>query len=148
MAGVAFATNPDQTIENLIDAVYEGNSDIILESLSTETISMFDMILLMVKSQPEEAATDLSGQLGVEITPDELLTWTASDFIDAFIQSPEFIAELPPRVDLEVSGFEIDGENCVVFINLSGEPETLEVGMVKDGNSWKLAQDILESGMM
>ncbi len=148
LAGAAFATNPDEAFENLIDAVYEGDSQVILESLSTETVAMFDMVLVMVKSQPEEAAIELSETLGVEITVDELLEWTPSDFIDAFILSPEFVSELPPREDFEVSGFEVDGDNSIVFITLAGETEILEVSMVKDGSSWKLAQDVLESFVM
>lgn len=147
-AGAAFATNPDQAFENLIDAVYEGDSQVVLESLSTETIAMCDMILLMVKSQPEAAATDLSETLGVEITVDDVLEWTASDFIDAFILSSEFISELPPREDFEVSGFEADGDNSVVFIALAGEPEIFEISMVKDGDCWKLAHSVLDSFVM
>jgi len=148
ISGTLFANNPDQALNNLIDAVYEGDSEVIINSLSDESIAMIDMVIMMIKAQPEEAALELSLEVGEEVTTEDILSWTAADFIDLFILSPEFISELPPRGDIDVTGYEIEGDYATVTVSLEGEEETLDVLMIKAENTWKIDNSLLESGMM
>ncbi len=148
IAGSLFAENPDQVIDNMVDAVYSGNSQGLLDGLSSESIAMIDMVIMMMKTQPEEVAADLSEETGLDITVDDVLSWSVTDFIDAFILSPGFVAELPPRGAIDVSGYEIEGETAVVFVDFEGEEETIEIDMMKSGDSWKIAQSFLDSGVL
>ena len=148
ISGTLFANNPEQALDNLIDAVYDGDSEVIISSLSDESVAMIDMIIMMVKAQPEEAALDLAEQTGEEVTAEDILNWTAADFIDLFILSPEFTEELPPRGDIGIAGYEIEGDYATVTVTLEGEEETLDILMIKAGNSWKIDNSLLESGMM
>ena len=148
ISGTLFANNPDQALNNLIDAVYEGDSETIINSLTDESIAMIDMVIMMVKAQPEQAALELSEEIGEEVTAEDILGWTATDFLDLFILSPEFINELPPRGDIDVAGYEIEGDYATVTVSLEGEEETLDVLMIKAENTWKIDNSLLESGMM
>ncbi len=148
ISGTLFANNPDQALNNLIDAVYSGDSETIINSLTDESIAMIDMVIMMIKAQPEETALEFSEETGQEVTAEDILSWTAADFIDLFILSPEFINELPPRGNIDVAGYEIEGDYATVTVSLEGEEETLDILMIKAGNTWKIDNSLLESGMM
>lgn len=148
LAGTTFANNPAEALDNLIDAIYERDSGVIINSLTDESVAMLDMVLMMVKAQPEEVAIELSEEIGIEITPEEVISMTAADFIELFILSPDFIAELPSRNDISVSDYEIEGDYATVSVSLEGEVETVDVLMLKVGDTWKIAHSLLESAMM
>ena len=148
ITGTLFANNPDQALNNLIDAVYEGDSELIINSLTDESIEMIDLFIMIVQVQPEETAIELSLETGKEVNAEDILNWTAVDFIDLFILSPDFINELPARGEIDVTGYEIEGDYATVIVNFEDEEETLDVLMVKIGDTWKIDNSLLQSGMM
>lgn len=145
LAGVIISNEPGEAFENLMDAFYEGDAEGVEASLSSSSIDMINMILIMVKIQPDQAATELSQKLQIALTGEELVNWTATDFIDALINAPGITQGFPPKEDIEVSGFDIQGDTSTVFLIVSNYPEEIEIAMIREGNDWKLGESMVQS---
>jgi len=145
MAGVCYANTPENAFEELLDALYSGNAEGLYSSLSTESVAMLNMMLLMVKAQPEQAAAEISSELGIEITGEELAGWTAMDLVSTVLSAPGFTAQFPPRDDIAVLNCSVSGDSSTVFFTVADIPETFELLLVKQGDSWKLDQSVIQA---
>ena len=145
LTGSVFANNPDQAFNILVDAMYAGDAESFSDCLSTESVALIDMMLMMVKFKPEEAAVEISSELGLDVSAEDILNWTSTDLIGTVLSSPRFLAELPSREDIVVSGFEINGDSSVVTFNLPDLPQPFEIAMVKNGEDWKLDQSVIQA---
>jgi hypothetical protein len=142
--GTALAETPGEAFEELLDAVYEGDAAAVGERLSTETLMMLDMVVTMIKLQPGEAAAEFSEELGTEISADQIMEWTSMDFIGAVILSPGFLEELPPREQIGVSHFEIEGDSCTVYVSVQGAPQPFGMVMELEDDQWKLSENLIQ----
>lgn len=145
LTGLPAAETPDEAFETLMDAFYEGDAMVVESCLSSGSLEMIDMMLVMVKIQPDLAAAELSEGLQIPLTGQELMNWTATDFIDAMINSPGIRDDLPPRGDIVVSGCDVQGDTGVVYLQVEDYPEAFPVAMVLEGNGWKLSQELIQS---
>ncbi len=144
-AGTVHAGSPEQAFNNLVDAMYAGDAEEFSDCLSTESVAMIDMMLMMVRLKPEEAAVEISGKLGMDITAEDIASWTSIDLISTVLSSPRFLSELPPREDIVVSGYQITGDSSVVSFNLADLPQPFEILMVRNGEDWKLDQSVIQA---
>lgn len=143
--GVAMSNEPGEAFENLVDAFYEGDACGVEAGLSSNSINLINMILMMVKMQPEQAAIEFSQKFQIALTGEELVNWTSIDFIDALINAPGITEDLPSREDIEICGFDIEGENSIVFLKVTDYPDEIEIAMVLEGNNWKLSGNLIQS---
>ncbi len=145
LAGSLLANNPEQAFNQILDTVYSGDADGFKECLSTESVALIDMMLVMVKMKPEEAAVEISNELGVDISEEELINWTSDDLLSTVLSAPGFISELPARQDIVVSGIETDGDSSMVSFGITDYPGPFQLLLVKNGNDWKLDQGVIQS---
>jgi len=145
ITGALLAESPEEAFVELIDAFYEGDAYIVESGLSSSSLEMIDMMLMMVKMQPDQAAAELSEGLQVPVTGAELVNWTATDFIDIFINSPGIKDELPPREDIAVTGSEVNGDTGVVYLTVMDYPEAIPIAMVLECDGWKLSDEVVGS---
>jgi len=147
ISGSAFAMDPDQAFDNLIDAMYQGNAEVLMSYLSTESLDLIDFILVVLKMEPAENIAEYAEDLDLELTVEEIEGWASVDFVEEFITAQVFINELPPRENLLSSGFEVQGDSSIVFVNY----DSLAPGrilMVKEEGNWKLDQKVIGSFMI
>ena len=140
----AFAETPEEAFNDLLDAVYSGDAEGVTERLSTGTLAMLDMVVAMIRLQPGEAAEEFSHELGTDITPGEIMNWTAADFIDAVILSPGFIDELPPRDQIAISHCVVNGDSSTVFLSVAGISDQFGMAMVLEDDSWRLSENLIQ----
>jgi hypothetical protein len=145
LAAAAFSNEPDEAFTDLIDAFYDGDACGVEDGLSSNSINMIDMMLMMIKMQPDEAAAEISEELQIAVTGEDLVNWTSTDFIDVLINSPYVIDEIPPRGDIDVTGFDIRGDSGIVYLKVAEYTEVFEISMVREGNDWKLDEGLLNS---
>jgi hypothetical protein len=145
LAGVVMSNEPGEAFENLMDAFYEGDAEGVEAGLSSNSIDLINMILMMVKIQPAQAAVELSQEFQIALTGEELVNWTATDFIDALINAPRVTDGFPPKEDIEVSGYDIQGDTSTVFLIVSNYPEEIEIAMIYEGNDWKLDESMVQT---
>jgi hypothetical protein len=143
LSGIASAETPEEAFEDLMDAVYEGDAAGVAGKVSSSTLSMIDFFLTMIKLRPEQVVTRFSEDLGTELTVEDLLEWEAVDFIDAVISSPGFREELPPRDEVAITHFEVNGDSCTVFLAISGMSEPFGMEMIREGDDWKLRENLM-----
>ncbi len=143
--GVVMSNEPVDAFTSLIDAFYEGDAACVENGLSSDSIEMINMMLMMIRMQPAQAAAELSEEFQIALTGPELMNWTSTDFIYAFINAPGIIEDLPAREDIEISGFDIQGDSSTVFLKVADYPDEFEVAMVREGNDWKLGDNLLQS---
>ena len=103
------------------------------------------MMLMMLRLKPEEAAVEISSELGIDISVEDISSWTSIDLIDTVLSSPRFLAELPPRENIVVSGYEINGDSSIVSFNLTDLPQPFEILMIKNGELWKLDHSVIQA---
>ncbi len=144
LAGTIMSDEPGEAFEDLMDAFYEGDACGVEAVLSSNSIGMLNMMMMMVKMKPDQAATEISLELEIAVTGEELVNWTTTDFIDAFINSPGIADKFPPREDIEVTGCDIRGDSSTVFLRVSDYPETVEIAMIREGDGWKLSESIVQ----
>ncbi len=109
-ATTCFAGTPEAAFESLVDAIYAGDAQEFSTFLSAESAGMVSMILMMLKADPEQAAADISAELGVEVTAEEISGWSSADLLAMVLSAPGFIAEFPPRESIHVSGSTVNGD--------------------------------------
>ena len=95
-----------------------------------------DVQLVAIKENPEMSVTYFA-TMGVEATADEIADWTSQDLLAAFFGSPGMVEELGDKLDMEVTGSEIEGSEAVVFITTADGDEK-EIDMVLEDGVWKL----------
>lgn len=147
VAGLGIAETPEQAFDTLVNALYTADAEGLYSCLSNESVAMLNMMLLMVKADPEAAAEQISCELGTEVTAAEISGWSAMDLISTVLSAPGFIEEFPPRDDILVTGSQVTGDSCVVFFTLAGLDQELEMLMVKQEGSWKLDQSVIQAEM-
>ena len=147
LAGTLLGNNPEQAFNNLVDTMYSGDAVGFRSCLSEESVAMIDMMLMMVRMNSEEAAVEISNELEIEITAEEISMWSSTDMINTVLSSPRFLAELPPREDIVVSGYEITGDSSIVSFNLAELPQPFEILLIKNGSDWKLDQSVIQAEM-
>ncbi len=145
---LALAETPEEAFEDLLDAVYEGDADAVAERLSSQTMAMLDMVVAMIKFQPAEVAAEFSEELGITLNAEDIMDWTTTDFVDAVILSPGFIEELPSRDEIAISHFEIQGDSSTVFLTVSGISQPFGMAMIREGDTWKLSENLIQSPLM
>ncbi|MCK5116564.1 MAG: hypothetical protein KAR44_08175 [Candidatus Aegiribacteria sp.] len=145
LAGAVMSNEPGEALENLVDAFYEGDACGVEACLSSNSINMLNMMLVMVKMQPDQAAAEISAELEIALTGDELRNWTTTDFIYVLISAPGITDQLPERENIEVSSCDIQGDSSTVFLNISDYPEEIPIAMVLEGDDWKLGESFLQS---
>jgi len=144
----ALAETPEEAFEDLLDAVYEGDADAVAEHLSSQTMAMLDMVVAMIKFQPAEVAVEFSEELGLTLSAEDIMDWTTTDFVDAVILSPGFIEELPARDEIAISHFEIQGDSSTVFLTVSGISQPFGMAMIREGDTWKLSENLIQSPLL
>ena len=144
LAGAVISNEPGEALENLMDAFYEGDAFVVEAGLSSNSINMLSMMLMMVQMQPDQAAAEISVELEIALTGEELVNWTTNDFIYAFINAPAITDKLPLREEIEVSGCDIQGDCSTVFLSVCDYPEVVEIAMVLEGDDWKLSESIVQ----
>lgn len=147
LAGSVLAEEPDQAFDTMIDAMYQGDAQGLMDCLSTESLGLIDFVLMMLKMEPEESIAEISSELGFDITVEDINGWTSADLVEVVITAQVFVDELPPREELASDGFEIRGDSSTVFVDYGSSPP-LQILMVKEGESWKLDQSEIGSYMM
>ena len=145
---LALAETPEEAFEDLLDAVYEGDADAVAERLSSQTMAMLDMVVTMIKFQPAEVAVEFSEELGITLNAEDIMDWTTTDFVDTVILSPGFIEELPSRDEITISHFEIQGDSSTVFLTVSGISQPFGMAMIREGDTWKLSENLIQSPLM
>ncbi len=143
--GTMAADAPDESFEILMDAFYAGDASVVEAHLSAEALQMIEMMLVMVKMQPDQAAAEISQELQIALTGEELMNWTAIEFIDALINSPGIREEMPAREDIQVSGCDVDGDTGTVYLTVLDYPERFEIEMIRENDGWKLAENLISS---
>ena len=143
--GLLIADSPDQAFNQILDAVYSEDVDSFRECLSTESTALIDMMLVMVKMKPEEAAIEVSNQLGIDVSEEELMSWTSRDLLSTVLSAPGFVSELPAREDIALYGYETSGDSSMVSFTMADYPGTFQLLLVKNGNDWKLDQSVIQS---
>jgi len=145
LAGMVMSNEPGEAFENLVDSFYEGDASGVEAGLSNNSLDMINMMLMMIKMQPEQAAAELSQQFQIALTGEELVNWTSIDLIEALINAPGITQGFPPREDIEISGFEIWGDSSTVYLTVADYSEEIEIAMVREGNDWKLGERMVQS---
>ncbi len=147
VSGSVLAMDPDQAFDNLIDAMYQGDAEVLMSYLSTESLGLIDFILVTLKMEPAESIAEMNEELDLEITVEEIESWTSFDFVEVFITVQPFVDELPPRENLLSSGFELHGDSSMVFVG-DDSLNLRRILMVKEEDNWKLDQRAIGSFMM
>ena len=140
-----FSDQPEEACMNLIDGFYRGDACVVENYLSTDAIQMIDTMLMIVRMQPDQAAAELSRELQIAVTGPELANWTSYDFINAFINSPGVTDNLPPRQFIQISECEVTGDTGLVHLKIENYPEVLTITMVREGDDWKLSDEMVGS---
>ncbi|MCK5841293.1 MAG: hypothetical protein KAH31_03930 [Candidatus Sabulitectum sp.] len=145
--GSACAMEPDQAFDNLIDAMYQKDAEVLMSYLSTESLGLIDFLLVTLKEEPAENIAEYAEDLDLKLTVEEIGDWASVDFVEEFITAQVFINELPPREDLLSSGFEVHGDSSIVFVNYDSLAPR-RILMVKEEGNWKLDQRVIGSFMI
>ena len=88
---------------------------------------------------------EFSEELGTEISAQDILNWTSTDFIDAVILSPGFLDELPPREEIAITHCEISGDSSTVFLDVAGISQPFGMAMILEGDTWKLSENLIQA---
>jgi hypothetical protein len=142
-AGALAAGTPEDGAEAVIDAVYASDASALMEELSETSLEQLEAVVMMVKMSPDEAAGQMSAELGREISSEELMQWTAVDMLDAFLSSPMLEQALPPREVVRVARCEADGDTAVVYLSVPEVEEEMPLLMVLEGEDWKLGEGFM-----
>ena len=145
VSAAVVAETPAEAFENLVDGFYAGDAQVVESYLSEGSIQMMEMMIMMIQMQPGQAAMELSEDLQMAVSADELLNWTTTDLIHALINSPMMTEGFPPRDQIIVSGCEVQGDSGIVYIKVDEYPEAIPIAMVMEGADWKLSEALVQS---
>lgn len=145
LLGTTYANTPEEAFNNLLDATYEVDAEAFLSCLSVESVQMVDMLIYMVKLQPEEAISRISTELNVDITEEELKAMSSIDLINMVLVAPGFQEQLLPRADITFVGAETNGDSSNVSFTITDFTGPFRLLFVKNGEDWKLDQSVLQA---
>ena len=143
--GHGAAEDPGEAFDSLVEAFYSGDAQGVYQRLSTESAGMVEMMLLMVKANPQAAAEEIASEFGMEIAPDEITSWTSIDMMDALMNAPGFLDGFPTRDEIMVTGSHIQGDSCTIHFTMPEVTGELDLLMVKQNGSWKLDQSVIQA---
>ena len=127
---------PEDSMTAFVAAIKDGDGSTAASYISSHALSEMDVQLVAIKENPEMSVTYFA-TMGIETTESEIEDWTTEDLLAAFLGSPEMVEELGDKLDLEVTGSEVDGSEAVVFITTADGSEE-EVDMILEDGMWKL----------
>lgn len=127
---------PEDSMTAFVEAIKAGDGETAASYISSHALSEMDVQLVAIKENPEMSVTYFA-TMGVEATADEIADWTSQDLLAAFFGSPGMVEELGDKLDMEVTGSEIEGSEAVVFITTADGDEK-EIDMVLEDGVWKL----------
>lgn len=127
---------PEDSMTAFVEAIKAGDGATAASYMSSHALSEMDVQLVAIKENPEMSVTYFA-TMGIETTESELAEWTTEDLLAAFFGSPGMVEELGDKLDLEVTGSEIEGSEAVVFITTADGDEE-EVEMILEDGVWKL----------
>jgi hypothetical protein len=128
--------SPEDAVKDFIEAVKAGDGAKAAGYLSSYALEELDEQLEALKEDPEMAVMAL-GTMGVETTASEIEDWTSRDFFAALIETEAMRAELGDKLNVEVTGSEVEGDDALVFLKtVDGEDE--EVEMTLENGEWKI----------
>ena len=127
---------PEDSMTAFVEAIKAGDGETAASYISSHALSEMDVQLVAIKENPEMSVTYFA-TMGVETTADEIEDWTTEDLLAAFFGSPGMVEELGDKLDLEVTGSEIEGSEAVVFI-ITADGDEKEIDMVLEDGVWKL----------
>lgn len=143
LAAICLSGTPEEGFEAFLDAVYDADAEAFLSCLSQGNRDQLDMLVIMIKLSPEDAAAQISNELGEEITPEELRQWTSLDLVETILSSEQLQSELPDRSRLWVDSCETSGDSSTVYLGIAEVEDRFPVLMVLEGVDWKLAENFL-----
>ncbi len=127
---------PEDSMTGFVEAIKAGDGETAASYISSHALSEMDVQLVAIKENPEMSVTYFA-TMGVEATADEIADWTTRDLLAAFFGSPGMVEDLGDKLDLEVTGSEVDGSEAVVFFTTAdGDEEEFE--MILEDGVWKL----------
>jgi len=127
---------PEDAVKDFIEAVKAGDGAKAASYLSSYALEELDEQLEALKQDPEMAVMAL-GTMGVETTVDDVADWTSRDFFAALIETEAMRAELGDKLNVEVTGSEIEGDDALVFLTtVDGDEEEIE--MTLENGEWKI----------
>ena len=127
---------PEEAMTAFVEAVKTGDGATAARYMSSHALSELDVQLVAIKENPEMSVTYFA-TMGVETTESEIANWTSADLYGAIIGSPGMVEELGDKLDLVVTGSEINGSEAVVFFTTAdGDEEEFE--MILENDEWKL----------
>ncbi len=128
--------SPEDALKGFISAVKAGDGSKAAGYLSSNALEELDEQFAVLREDPDMAVMVL-GTMGVEATVDEVEDWTSRDFFAAIIETEMMREELGEKLELEITGSEIDGEEAVVFFaDSDGDEEEFE--MILENGQWKI----------
>ena len=130
------AALPEDSMTAFVEAIKAGDGATAASYISSYALSEMDVQLVAIKENPEMSVTYFA-TMGIETTESEIEEWTTEDLLAAFFGSPVMVEELGDKLDLEVTGSEIEGSEAVVFITTADGDEE-EVEMILEDGVWKL----------
>lgn len=138
-AGTSAADSPpDMVFEDLLGAIYSGDSRGVHDLLSTDSVALLNMLLLMAKARSDSAAEEFSTGFGVSVTAEELQSWNTIDLLDCLLMAPGFLGWIPPRQDISIAGFDVRGDSCSIYLDILQMPGEYQVLMIREGGGWKV----------
>lgn len=143
IAPLCLGGSPEEGVEDLLDAVYRADARAFMSCISQSNQDQLDMLVMMIRLSPEEAAEQLSSQLGEELTPEEIKHWTSLDLVELILNSQRLRSNLPPRSDVLLTGCETSGDSATVFLGVTGVEEEFPLLMVLEDEAWKLGESFL-----
>ena len=127
---------PEDSMTAFVEAVKTADGATAASYISSHALSEMDTQLVAIKENPEMSVTYFA-TMGVEMTESEIAEWNTEDLLAAFFGSPGMVEDMGDKLDLEITGSEIDGSDAVVFITTADGREE-EVDMVLEDGVWKL----------
>ncbi|MBD3368981.1 hypothetical protein GF402_01305 [Candidatus Fermentibacteria bacterium] len=140
---LGLAASPEEGFETFLDAVYDGDTEAFLSCLSQGNRDQLDMLVMMIRLSPQEAAEQLSSQLGQELPPEEIEQWTSLDLVELILNSQQLRGNLPARSDVLVVRCETSGDSATVYLSVSEAEEEFPLLMVLEEEVWKLGESFL-----
>jgi hypothetical protein len=128
--------SPEDAVNGFIAAVKDGDGAKAASYLSSHALEELDDQLQALKEDPEMAVMAL-GTMGVETTVSEVKEWTSADFFATLIETEMMREELSDKLDVEITGSEVDGEEAAVFLTTADGDEE-EVDMILENGHWKI----------
>ena len=132
--------SPESDMNNILDALYRADGDIIYRGLSLENQESLSMVMAMVRLAPEQVAEQFRQELDVCISSSEVAGLTPESLISVVVNSPFFREELPySREMIDCTGHFMQGDTAMVYITILNEDSVYRHPMILQEGSWRVA---------